>query len=304
MASTGLDVAYLTAAMTNFTNCRTIFIGDWGCSLSRPESPPWGLSRLQNEICFELEPWILRPSGVVFAKRAITALLSSVIGGRLPLEHLQIDFAHFPFTPFRMPSSIPHTALCIPQLLAIQAPGALHSVSKLHLSLSSEYMEDIEPGLGTNGWDSDVADSVHLFPSVSDLAVKVCRGLEDSNSINLWDLSMLHAPNLKTFVLQGFEGEGGDLADVLRRHGASLNDLALDNIKITQSESAWSTVVQVVRDELSGCNIQLTDCAFEGYYLEIPNFSCADSSSDNSFLQATTHGELTDLYDKLVDLES
>ncbi|KAK1707549.1 uncharacterized protein BDZ83DRAFT_712727 [Colletotrichum acutatum] len=301
MASTGLDIAYLSAAMANFINCRAIYVMDWGSS--EQESPPWGLSQLENEIRFELEPWVMRPSGVVFAKRAIVALLSAVIGSRLALERLRIDLAHFPFTQFSVPSSLPHTALCIPQLLAIRTPDALRHVSTLHLLLSSEHMEDIELGLVSNGWASDVADFIHLFPSVSDLTLQVHTPREDSNYINLWEISTIYIPVLKSLVLSGFEGEGGDLVDLLRRHGASLNDLDLGNINLVQSESNWSDIVQVVRDELGDCKIQITDCEFEGQYLEIADYSCADFSSFIAFLQATTREELTELHDKVVDLE-
>lgn len=164
-------------------------------------------------------------------------------------------------------------------------------------------MQDIELGLVSNGWASDVAKFIHLFPSVSDLSLQVHAPMEDSNHINLWQLSTMYVPNLKSLVLSGFEGEGGDLVCILRRHVASLNDLNLGNINLAQSERNWSDVVQVVRDELNDCKVQITDCEFEGQYLEIPDYSCADPSSFISFLQATTREELTELYDKLVDSE-
>lgn len=98
MASTGLDIAYLSAAMANFINCRAIHVMDWGSS--EQQSPPWGLSQLESELRFELEPWVMRPSGVVFAKRAIVALLSAVVGSRLALEALD-RLRPFPIHPIQ-----------------------------------------------------------------------------------------------------------------------------------------------------------------------------------------------------------
>jgi hypothetical protein len=123
LKESGLDAAYLTQALVNLPNCKTIVIDDL--------NQPWGAASQKRQTGVSPTSKVLTADSICFVKRALRVILAAVIASRLSLEEFHISFG------FNRHAISP-AMLVLPEICSDQLRSRLTSLNTLVLTINPD----------------------------------------------------------------------------------------------------------------------------------------------------------------------
>lgn len=225
LRASGKDAEMLMSALTNFINCKSVYIGGyryrpWGGVL---EGPRGALEHLQ----FQETP----PESVEFVRRAIRITLDAVMGINRQFEKLSILSWEMSLEP----------AMLIPR------PDSHLTVKSLSLGFKSASCSDHS--------SSDIVEFISLFPNLEKLSLyfgmlRISQPLFSQISTNL------HLRYIRRLKIHGVRGNETDFTNIFLRHNDTLEHIELNDV---ECEGSWVRVIGAMRDLRSLKSWQIAD---------------------------------------------
>lgn len=225
----GLDTAYLTYALVNLTNCKTVRISDthqpWGaCSQQRKT----GVYPTSNMGCSE---------SIVRLKGTIRVVLTAIIASQISLDHFEIS------TGFNREALCPELLPLRRDIFLCQPSPQLTHVTYLFLTIDPENKEKPDT------WVQDLVSFLELFVALKQFGL--CFYPRDELR-RLGSLSTgLRLESLEFLSLAEADCAEDDLATLFRNHKDTLREIHLDTVDIVKGEGSWMSLERTVKEELS-----------------------------------------------------
>lgn len=263
LLESGLAASFLSSAMANLPNCKTITIND------SEDVRPWGAYLMASEIgvlpCRSIAPYRLHDDD--FIQSLIHAVFMALFTSCMRLDELSITFG------FLKP-----TSSCVgPQLLkmppCLRVPPQVQFTTLKYLRLSLD-PKSAAPGRrsweelrddDSEDWGATVVKFINMFPALSNLELHFFP--QDNNQFP-YLCSNLKIPKLQRLELFGIECAATDLARILTPHKQTIHEIFLENIKLNSKGGNWSWLLSGIRDNFKINSFSMSSCMSQNKMLK------------------------------------
>lgn len=225
----GLDIAYLTLALINLSDCKSVSISD--------THQPWGARSRKRQTGVFPTSNMGHKDSVVFVRHTVQVVLSAVILSKIRLDYLGIypGYNRYALRPELLP---------LQREISLSRPiPQLSLITYLFLMIDPENVEK------PDSWLRDFLSFLELFPALKQFGLcfhprdEVRRLRSLSTSLRLESLEFLS--------LAEADCSENDLASLFRNHEGTLDTIHLDMVDIIDGEGSWASLECIVRNELS-----------------------------------------------------
>ena len=225
----GLDSAYLTRALINLSNCKTVSIND--------TNQPWGAASQKRQTGVFPMTSMGHVESVEFIKRTVQVVLTAIMASQVSLDLLEI-FPGF------------NREAMSPEMLPLWSEISLSQpLSKLTLVTSLVLMINPETSSSSNAWAQDLLSFIRLFPALKEFSLYF-YGRDENGRLGSLSNS-LQLPSLRTLSIDAVDCTEDDLVTLFLNHKDTLREIYLDSIYIMEGKGSWTSLERIVEEKLS-----------------------------------------------------
>lgn len=225
----GLDTAYLTRALINLSNCRTVYIND--------TNQPWGAASQKRQTGVFPTSSMGHVENVDSIKRTVGVVLTAIMASQVSLDLLEIspDFNREAVSPEMLP---------LWSDISLSQP-----LSKLTLVTSLTLMINPETRSNSNAWTQNLLNFIGLFPALEELLLYfyLC---DESSRISALSTS-LQLQFLRVLRIDSANCVEDDLATLFLNHKDTLREFYLDGVDIMEGKGSWTSLECIIKEKLS-----------------------------------------------------
>ncbi|RBA12808.1 hypothetical protein FPRO05_14084 [Fusarium proliferatum] len=245
----------LTKTMSKLTRCKKIIFDD--------NDRPWGLDRMEEKIGIVPQRSLTfdSASSVASVRYILDVVLSAAVASKLKIETLDI----------RIGCLLKNTSPVSPDMLP-SLPAPVTSLRHLHLVLDSDLPW---------AWGKNLVRFIQSLPELTHLMLKFEK--RDASHRFSGTSSSIYIPKLNNLTLSSVDCTSDELANFLDRHRATLREIRLSSINLTDSIDSWHSLAKGIYGNLDISCFSMKGC------------STGDSHAEDKQWEATSAEALTDL---------
>jgi len=225
----GLDTAYLTRALINLPNCKTVCVND--------THRPWGAASQKRQTGVRPTSSIGHVESVDYVKHTIKVVLAAIMASQVSLNLLEISpgFNREAIGPAMLP---PRPDICIGQPMS-------------HLTRVTSLALMLNPGTGQNSntWATDLLHFLELFPALEGFSLNFYERDEEGRLSEL--STRLRLQSLRVITIDSANCTEHDLAMLFLNHKDTLKEIHLDCVSIINGKGSWTSLESTVEEQLS-----------------------------------------------------
>lgn len=225
----GLDTAYLTRALINLSNCKTVYIND--------TNRPWGAASQKRKTGVFPTSCMGPIESIDYFKRTIRVVLTAIIASQISLDRLEISPG------FNREAISPEMLPLWPDICLGQPLSQLTHVTSLALMINPKTR------LRSNEWTQDLLNFIGLFPALKEFSLCFYGRDEDGRLGSL--STSLRLQFLQVLSITAADCAEGDLATLFLNHKDTLREIHLDSIDIIGGKGSWTSLECTVEEKLS-----------------------------------------------------
>ncbi|RYP80012.1 hypothetical protein DL770_006414 [Monosporascus sp. CRB-9-2] len=277
MMESGLNTAYITQALSSFSNVETVIVNN--------ANRPWGATTQKRLTGLFPTNDMDDYDSIEFVKRALLVTFAAIVASKVSLRELDIVAGC-------------NDEAISPDMLIFPKPY-LQYFQSLPTSLTSLSLA-VSPGrrMGQNDrWASDLMGFMNIFPHIQRLELGFDPRDEHKRFSHI--AQVLRLQNLQDVNINGVDCSAEDLVVFLLDHKNTLKEVTLSCIGIPGGRECWQSLLRTVRDKLFLKVLTLDYCqsgALDVFY--------RDGDGDNgiqlsNFIQICEREDWTDIIEKI-----
>ncbi|KAM3079133.1 hypothetical protein ACMFMF_004061 [Clarireedia jacksonii] len=229
LGESGLGTAYLTRALTNLSNCKTMFISD--------TNRPWGAVSQKRQTGVFPTSSIVNLDSIDYVKRTVQVVLAAIIASQISLDHLEISpgLNRKAMGPEMLPA---RPDLCIDQ-----------SLSQITRLAALSLMVNADARWSSNEWATDLLKFIGHFPTLEEFSLHFFKYDEKGRLSAL--CTRLRLQSLRVLTVVSADCTEDDLATLFINHKDTLRKIFLDSVDIREGKGSRMSLECMIREQLS-----------------------------------------------------